>query len=152
MEVSNEPVTQSTQVSTENVANKALKSVKKPYERNWADFLRRLLKNRKALFGLFLLALVVISAIFAPWIAPFPPDKLGTGPRLQGSSINHLFGTDALGRDLFSRVIYGSQTALQAGIITIGIATAFGTLIGLVAGFYGGWIDVLLMSHTHYLQ
>lgn len=145
MEVSNEPVTQSTQVSTENVATNALKSATKSHERNWVDFLRRLFKSRTALIGMFLLALVVIAAVFAPWIAPFPPDKLSTGPRLQAPSGAHLFGTDALGRDLFSRVIYGSQTALQAGIITIGIATVFGALIGLVAGFYGGWVDVVLM-------
>src|SRR5262249_26860918 len=92
-----------------------------------------------------LLALVVISAIFAPWIAPYPIDKLSTGPRLQGPSAAHLFGTDALGRDVFSRVIWGSQTAIQAGVITILIATSIGTLIGLVSGYYGGWVEVILM-------
>jgi peptide/nickel transport system permease protein len=145
MEVSNEPVTQSTQVSSENATKNTIKPAKTASERNWLDFLVRLFKNRTALIGIFLLALVVGAAIFAPWVAPFPPDKLGTGPRLQGPTLAHLFGTDALGRDLFSRIIYGSQTALQAGVITIGIATIAGTLVGLVAGFYGGWVDVVLM-------
>lgn len=144
MEVSNEPVTQSTQIS-ESTANNLPIPAQTERDRNWLDFLARLFKNRTALIGMFMLALVVVSAVFAPWIAPFPPDKLSTGPRLQGPSMDHLFGTDALGRDLFSRIIYGSQTALQAGFITIGIATSVGTLIGLVAGFYGGWVDVLLM-------
>lgn len=144
-------MTQSTQVSSENTATPLLKTVKAERDRNWLDFLARLFKNRTALAGMFMLALVIIAAIFAPWVAPFPPDKLNTGPRLQGPTFAHLFGTDALGRDLFSRIIYGSQTALEAGIITIGIATSVGTLVGLVAGFYGGWVDVVLMRFVDLL-
>lgn len=145
MEVSNEQVTQSSEVSSRGAAKSVNRRAKPKTERGWLDFLSRLLRNRTAQVGLFLLALVVGSAIFAPWIAPYPIDKLGTGPRLQGPNIEHLFGTDALGRDLFSRVIFGSQTALQAGLITIGIATSIGTLIGLFSGFYGGWVEVVLM-------
>jgi peptide/nickel transport system permease protein len=145
MEVSNEPVIQSSQISSKDTPESLVKIADPKLERGWRNFLGRLFRNRTALVGLFLLALVVGSALFAPWIAPYPVDKLGTGPRLQGPSAQHLFGTDALGRDVFSRVIFGSQTALQAGIITIIIATGIGTLIGLFSGFYGGWLETVLM-------
>ncbi|MDB5078151.1 MAG: hypothetical protein JWP00_75 [Chloroflexi bacterium] len=151
MEVSNEPVTQQSPVPPGEPTAAFLKATKSKTERGWLDFMRRLFRNRTALVGLFLLFLVIGSAAFAPWIAPYPIDKLGVGPRLQGPTLQHLFGTDALGRDLFSRIIFGSQTALQAGFITIVIAAVVGTLIGLVSGYYGGWLDVVLMRITDLL-
>lgn len=145
MEVYNEPVSRSSRFPSQDPPESLANTAEPKREWGWLDFLGRLLKNRTAQIGLFLLALVVGAAIFAPWIAPYPVDKLGTGPRLQGPSAAHFFGTDALGRDVFSRVIFGSQTALQAGIIAIVIATSIGTLIGLFSGFYGGWLETVLM-------
>jgi peptide/nickel transport system permease protein len=74
---------------------------------------------------------------------PYPIDKIATGPRLQGPSAQHWFGTDNLGRDLFSRIVFGAQITLQIGAIALTIAAFAGTLIGIVSGFYGGWIDFL---------
>ncbi len=108
-------------------------------------FVVRLLRHRSASVGIFLLLIVIGAAIFAPLIAPYPIDKLSTGKRLTGSTWEHLFGTDQLGRDMFSRVIFGSQIALQVGITALLIAVTFGTLIGLVSGYYGGWVDTLAM-------
>ena len=109
------------------------------------DFLVRLLRHRSALVGIVLLLIVFGAAIFAPLIAPYPIDKLGTGKRLTGSTWQHLFGTDQLGRDMFSRVVFGSQIALQVGFTALAIASIFGTLIGLVSGYYGGWVDTVAM-------
>lgn len=109
------------------------------------DFLVRLLRHRSALVGIVLLLIVFGAAIFAPLIAPYPIDKLGTGKRLTSSTWQHLFGTDQLGRDMFSRVVFGSQIALQVGFTALAIASIFGTLIGLVSGYYGGWVDTVAM-------
>jgi peptide/nickel transport system permease protein len=108
-------------------------------------FVVRLLRHRSAIVGLVLLGLVIGAAIFAPVLAPFAPDKIGAGQRLQPPSARHLFGTDALGRDMFSRVLFGAQIALQVGAITLAIAAIGGTFIGLVSGYYGGWLDLILM-------
>lgn len=112
---------------------------------NFTNLLKRLGRNRSAQVGGFLLFLVIGAAIFAPLIAPFPPDKVNGPERLQGPSLKHLFGTDALGRDMFSRVIYGSQITLQVGFISVGIAASLGIVVGLISGYYGGWIDNILM-------
>lgn len=109
------------------------------------DFVRRMSRIGSARVGFVLLVLVIGSAIFAPLIAPFDPDQVDPPSRLKPPSLQHLFGTDALGRDLFSRVIFGAQLTLQIGVIALAIAAFFGILIGLVTGFYGGWIDGLLM-------
>jgi peptide/nickel transport system permease protein len=118
-------------------------------QRNWLQnfvgFLKRLGRNRSAQVGGFLLFLVIGAAIFAPIIAPYPLDKVNGRDRLQGPSLTHLFGTDALGRDMFSRVIYGSQITLQVGFISVAIAASVGIIVGLVSGYYGGWIDNILM-------
>ncbi|MBN9389160.1 MAG: ABC transporter permease [Chloroflexi bacterium] len=116
----------------------------KPFGR-FRDFFRRISKIGSARVGFVLLVIVVGSAIFAPFIAPFKPDAVDPPSRLQPPSFNHLFGTDALGRDMFSRVIFGAQLTLQIGVIALAIAAFFGILIGLVTGYYGGWIDGLLM-------
>lgn len=109
------------------------------------DFVQRMSRIGAAWVGFILLVLVVGAAIFAPLIAPFAPDKVDTPSRLQPPSLQHLFGTDALGRDMFSRVVFGSQLTLQIGVIALAIAAFFGILIGLITGYYGGWIDGIFM-------
>ncbi len=96
-------------------------------------------------FGLSLVAFLAIIAIFAPFISPYNPNEINTYHILEPPSMAHLFGTDALGRDVLSRLIYGTRISLLVGIVAVGIATLTGTILGAIAGFYGGVIDALIM-------
>lgn len=93
--------------------------------------------------GIFLL--IILAALFAPWIVPFEPNKIDFSHKLLAPSLEHLMGTDALGRDIFSRVVYGAQTSLIIGITVLAISMAIGVPIGLAAGYFGGKVDMLLM-------
>ncbi len=125
--------------------------------------LRRFLRHRSAQAGLFLLGILVIAAIFAPEIAPFDPikpnmsDKRRSPPciHLLGCPANqpqHLMGVDGNSRDLFSRVVYGSRLSLQIGISTISVAILVGGLLGAIAGFFGGWVDNVIMRSMDVLM
>jgi ABC-type dipeptide/oligopeptide/nickel transport system permease subunit len=94
--------------------------------------------------GAVLTALFVLVALLAPVIAPYPPDMVIAAARLSPPSPEHWFGTDVLGRDLFSRVLYGARLALKGAAIGVGIAGLIGIPLGLVAGYRGGWLDRLL--------
>lgn len=107
--------------------------------------------NALVTFGFAILALLVIASLLAPWLAPYPQDAHGavhTERAFLPPSGAHLFGTDALGRDLFSLVLYGGRISLSAGFIAIVVSVAAGALIGLIAGYVGGWIDEMLMRFT----
>jgi len=106
---------------------------------------RRLLRTRLAGFGLVVLGLVIFLAIFAGVLAPYNPDSQSLADVLQAPSGAHLFGTDDLGRDILSRVIYGSRVSLEVGLISVSVALVGGCLIGLVAGYWGGMVDEVLM-------
>ena len=113
----------------------------------------RLLRRKMALFGLAIIALVVSGAVFAPLIAPFDPnDQMFDGLTLEGAPMppggQFLMGTDLLGRDLFSRLLYGAQTSLIIGVMANGLALVIGTLVGITAGFFRGWIGGILMRFT----
>ncbi len=108
-------------------------------------FLRRVLRNRLAALGMVILAILLLITLFAPWVAPFAPEEQIPTAALQGPSTTHLFGTDNIGRDIFSRVLYGTRVSLLVGLSSIGVAAVLGILLGLVSGFYGGWLDTLLM-------
>ncbi|SFA70290.1 peptide/nickel transport system permease protein [Poseidonocella pacifica] len=115
--------------------------------------LRRLLRRKLALFGLAIIFLVVGGAVFAPLIAPFPPDEqLFEGLTLFGEPMppggDFLMGTDLLGRDLFSRILYGARTSLIIGVVANGVALVIGTLVGVLAGFIRGWFGAVLMRFT----
>ena len=118
-----------------------------------AGALRRLMRRKLALLGLVLIVLVVGGAVLAPWIAPFDPnDQMFDGLTIEGSPLppdgRFLFGTDLLGRDLFSRILYGAQTSLIIGVVANGLALLIGTLVGITAGYFRGWIGGLLMRFT----
>ncbi|RWR26199.1 ABC transporter permease [Sinirhodobacter populi] len=118
-----------------------------------AGALRRLLRRKLAILGLVIIAVVVLGALLAPWIAPYAPEEqLFDGLTLEGAPLapdaTFIFGTDLLGRDLFSRMLYGAQTSLVIGVVANGIALAIGTLIGVTAGFFRGWIGGGLMRLT----
>ena len=115
--------------------------------------LARLLRRKMAVFGLVLIALVVFGAVAAPLIAPFDPnDQMFDGLTLEGAPMppggQFLMGTDLLGRDLFSRLLYGAQTSLIIGVVANGLALVIGTLVGITAGFFRGWIGGVLMRFT----
>lgn len=94
--------------------------------------------------GLIGLAAIVLVAIFAPFLTPFDPTALSTGTGLQAPSATHPFGTDQLGRDVLARVLFGARIDLQIGFIGVAIPLAAGIVIGLVAGYYGGWLDAAI--------
>ena len=111
----------------------------------WHDALRRLLRNRPALVGLFFIAVFVIGALLAPYIAPYNPTTGVLSNNLQGPSLTHIMGTDLLGRDEFSRVLYGARISLTVGVVAVVFGLIFGTTVGAIAGGAGGLVDGFLM-------
>jgi peptide/nickel transport system permease protein len=105
----------------------------------------RLWQNRMAMSGLVLVLGMFAVALLAPWLAPYDPNAIDLKQVLMPPSAAHLMGTDTLGRDVLSRIIYGAQISLQVGFVAVGIATLVGLLVGALAGYYGGWVDQLLM-------
>jgi len=102
-------------------------------------------RNWLAFGGGLLVFAVFVIAIFAPLIAPYDPSKIDIKNILVGPSSQHLFGTDDLGRDVLSRMIYGARVSLEVGFVAIGIATLIGILLGAVSGYYGGYLDSAIM-------
>lgn len=110
------------------------------------SFIRKLLKNKLAFAGLIIISFMAIVAIFAPVIATHPPNQMDTVNTLTApGSDGHLLGTDNYGRDLFSRLVYGARISLIVGVLAVGFGALVGTLLGLVSGFYGGWLDSIIM-------
>lgn len=95
-----------------------------------------------------IVAMVVLVAIFGGTIAPYGPDHISLGDRLHGPSVAHVFGTDQLGRDLFSRILAGARTSMLAATVVMTAAVAIGTLAGVIAGVAGGWVDEAVMRLT----
>lgn len=110
-------------------------------QRSWRAFKR----NKPALFGAVLIFLIVLVAIFAPLIAPDDPLTQSTRNRLQGLGGDNLLGTDPYGRDVLSRIIYGTRVALRVGVLSVALGAVIGTIIGVSAAYFGGIIDTLLM-------
>jgi peptide/nickel transport system permease protein len=113
----------------------------------------RLAANRLALLGLAIIALTVLAALFAPALTRFSPnEQLFDGLTIEGAPLPpggaHLLGTDLLGRDLLSRILHGARTSLVIGIAANGLALAIGTLVGVTAGYFRGWIGAILMRST----
>ncbi len=117
----------------------------------WSIAWRRFKKNKAALGGLFIIGVVIFMAAFDSLIAPFPPNDISgfyKGEARVPPSWDHLFGTDKLGRDIFSQVVYGAKAALYVGFGAAAIAISIAILVGLFSGFYGGHIDNFLMRIT----
>lgn len=106
---------------------------------------RRLIRNKLAVLGAVLLLFLIAIALLAPWVATHSPSKMNIKERFQPPSWIHFFGTDGYGRDLFSRVVYGAAIALRVGFLSIAVAMTAGILLGLVSGYYRGWIDAVVM-------
>lgn len=101
--------------------------------------------NRAALLGLILIVLMILVAVFAPLIARYDPNKINLVEMRRPPSADHWFGTDDMGRDVFSRVVYGSRTSLMIGFVPSAISLLLGTALGLMAGYIGKWADGLIM-------
>ncbi|PIE54392.1 MAG: peptide ABC transporter permease, partial [Dethiosulfovibrio peptidovorans] len=117
-----------------------------PKKKNpWLEVFRRLKKNRLAMVGLFVVIVLICTAIFAGVIAPYTYEEQDLMAAFQGPSMEHWFGTDEFGRDIFSRIIYGSRISLQVGFVAVSFSILVGGFLGALAGYYGGRIDNLIM-------
>ena len=128
-----------------------LPSARPRREREWVTLLRRLVRRRTALFGMLVFLGVVLAAVLAPWVSPFDPLEQDIGQRLRPPGWQdaqgrvHPLGTDHLGRDILARIVFGSRIALVVGLAAVMISGVLGMIIGLVAGYFGGRVDDLLM-------
>lgn len=123
----------------------------KPRIKSFRESLYLLARNKLSLLALIILVLLVLAAIFAPFIIPYPEDLADathTAIKLQGPSAAHLMGTDELGRDIFSRVLYGARVSLTAALSAVGLSLVIGIPLGAIAGSFGGWVDNVIMRIT----
>jgi peptide/nickel transport system permease protein len=114
---------------------------------------RRLARRKLALFGLFIIVVIVALAVLAPWVVPYNPDEqFFDGLTLEGAPLppnaQYWFGTDLVGRDLLSRMIYGARTSLVIGVVANGVSVLIGAMIGITAGYFRGWVSTVLMRFT----
>lgn len=107
--------------------------------------MKQLLRNRRAVVGGIVLLIIVFMAILAPYVTTHDPVKQNIRNQLQPPSREHFFGTDQFGRDIYSRVIYGARLSLRVGFLAISFALVVGCFLGLVSGYYGGWLDMIVM-------
>lgn len=112
---------------------------------------RRFWKSPRTTVGIVMLVIILISAVFAPVIATHEPNRQHLRERLAPPSQEYLLGTDNFGRDTFSRILYGGRVSLQVGFLSVGIAVAIGGILGLIAGFYSGWVDRVISAFSDVL-
>ncbi len=110
--------------------------------------LRRFARSKLAVISAVFLIAVIAAAVFAPVVARYDPEEINLMERLQGPSLQHWLGTDESGRDYFARLIYGGRVSLAVGMVAVAIAALVGTLGGALAGFFGGWLDAVIMRTT----
>ena len=116
-----------------------------------ADTWQRFRRNRLALIGLVVVALLAVAAVGAPWLAPADPARQSLIEKRARPSEKFLLGADEFGRDILSRIIYGSRVALLVGLLSVAIALGLGLALGCLAGFAGGWLDVVIMRGVEIL-
>jgi peptide/nickel transport system permease protein len=109
---------------------------------------KRLLRRKGAMFGLGFVAFFILIALFAPLIAPYDPLAASFSAVRKAPTLAHLFGTDDIGRDVLSRVIWGTRASLAAGVVSVSIAISLGVPIGMLAGYAGGWVDGVISRFT----
>lgn len=135
---------------TMSVSKTNYESVKK--ESQLIAILKRLASNKLAMFGLFVLIAVVLAAIFAPILAPYSPDYIDRNAFNQRASVDHLLGTDVMGRDLLSRLIYGARYSLGLSFSSVLLSLVCGVFVGAIAGYFGGAVDQVIMRLTDVIQ
>ncbi|HAX62077.1 MAG TPA: peptide ABC transporter permease [Elusimicrobia bacterium] len=111
----------------------------------WKIYFEKLLKNKLAKIGILIIVALILTAIFSPLISTHNPIEGNILERLQSPSKNHFLGTDEMGRDVFSRMVYGTRISISIGIIAVGISVIAGTFLGLISGYFGGKIDTVIM-------
>jgi ABC-type dipeptide/oligopeptide/nickel transport system permease subunit len=111
----------------------------------WADVARRFRRNKVAVFCLLLVIGILVVSVAAPWIAPYGYDDQFIGGLKDGPSAEHWFGTDNLGRDMFSRIVYGARFSFQLAVLTVAVSVVIQLVIGGLAGWFGGWFDAVSM-------
>lgn len=117
-----------------------------PRRAGWRQFRAVLLRDKKALAGVAVLSVFVLAAIFGPFLSPYDPNDM-LFEMMAPPSLAHPLGTDDLGRDLLSRIVVGTRISLFVGVSTVAIALVIGVALGLVAGYFGGWIDNIIMRY-----
>jgi len=127
------------------MAENVVKVQKKKKSGPWREVWRRLKRNKAAMFGLLVLTVLILAAVFAKYVAPFHYDDQDLLRRFQTPNSVHWLGTDNFGRDIFSRIVYGAQVSLRVGIVAVGIAMIIGGALGAIAGYYGGKLDNVIM-------
>lgn len=123
-----------------------------PRRREWRRFARVFFGRRLYLIGFIIVVIIILTAIFAPLIAPYDPIKTAPLDRLQNPSAQHWLGTDQLGRDTFSRIVYGTQVSLLIGFSAVFVSAIIGALMGLTAAHFGGWVFTVIMRITDVLM
>jgi len=123
-----------------------------PQVSEWRRFRRVFFQRRMVIFGLLILLILGFTAIFAGWLAPYDPYKQDLNNILLQPSKAHLLGTDAIGRDTLSRLIYGSRTALTVGFLAMAISASIGVTLGIIAGYFGGIVNIIIMRFTDVLM
>lgn len=126
--------------------------VRKKKEGQLSMVMKRLSKNRLAMAGLVLILILFLLAMLSPWIMPYGYDVMNMTERFATPSFKHLCGTDEMGRDIFSRLLYGSRASLSLGFLATLISTAAGMVIGSVVGYFGGRVDTVVMRFVDILQ
>ncbi len=119
--------------------------------RQRAKVFKSMFRNKKAVVGAVILIMFALGAIFAPFLTPYEPQRQNIRNRLQGPSSEHWLGTDQFGRDIMTRILYGGRLSLRVGFTSVGIALAIGGTMGMIAGYYGGFIDNLFMRFVDVL-
>ncbi|UPM55383.1 nickel transporter permease [Gottfriedia acidiceleris] len=113
--------------------------------RRWKVFYKKFKKNKLALVGAYIVLFYILVAIFAPLISPKDPFAIDLMHKLQPPSLEHWMGTDDKGRDILSRIIYGSRLSISVGFVSVLFGAIFGITLGLIAGYYGKWMDTIIM-------
>ncbi len=118
--------------------------------RLWYLTLRQFLRHKMAVFGMILMTLIVVAVVFVDWIMPYDPETPDLSNMLAAPSFTHPLGTDELGRDMLTRTLYGGRVSLIVGVFAMLVAVTLGTLVGALAGYFGGVVDNLLMRFTDF--
>lgn len=136
----------------ENVVLKPTEKKREKKHGTWYNVAKRLTQNRFAMVGLIGLLLMILSAIFAPLIAPYDPTYMDVNNLSAGMSWDHLLGTDTLGRDCLSRLLYGGRWSLSLGLVSAFSSSAVGVIFGSISGYFGGWVDNVIMRVCDVIQ